>query len=372
MRRLLFLFLLVPVFCKDIKRPALWLSLFQKHGNIGVITTDYSAGGRFYTMDSSGILSMNYTAIHSDATGFFLDNRVIIINRLNRDTVMFLDPGFFYRTTLEFRTGNRTNPHGIAFYRDKAYITLYETNYLLVVDKNTGIEIRRISLENYTERQSYFLPDGIPEASGIINYKDKIYVALQRLDRTHPRYIFPPADYSLLLELDPERDEVTAAYRLLYTNPVSKLKLYNLTGEDCIFMAGAGYLGFQFRLDGGIEAFCPESKRQFTVLTEEEAGGDILDFVIRDSSTGYASLSFEDLSTAIIEFHPATGTVTKTIAKYKNTVFASGLELDSNGNLYIGENAAFPLLRIYHTGSGVFLQSIPLPQYPFEIFRIEP
>ncbi|GIX42455.1 MAG: hypothetical protein KatS3mg129_2188 [Leptospiraceae bacterium] len=361
--------ILVINYCKDIKRPDLLLSLLLNKGQLGIITSDFSASGRFYTLNDQGFLSFNYTPIHSDASGFNLDNKIYILNRLNRDTVQVLDPEFFYQTIKEFSTGNGTNPHGIAVYQNKAYITLYEKPYILVVDRDTGLEIKKIDISSYTDTVAYFTPDGIPEASGIIKFNNKIYVALQRLDRTDPYRIFPVTDYSSLLEIDPENDQVINQYIFQYKNPISKLKIYNITGEDCIFVANAGNVGFNFATDGAIEGFCPVSNTSLILLNEYDVKADILDFVIIDSSSAFALIEYSDFSTSIIKFNPLNGNIIKNIINYKNNGFAAGLEY-LNGNLYIGENSQYPLIRIYNIQRDLFTQILPLEQNPTEIFAI--
>ncbi len=370
-RFIIFFFILIILNCNDIKRPSLLLSLLLRNDPIlGIITTDYGRSGRFLTLNEFGQLSPSYVPIHSDAVGFYLGNKVFIVNRLGRNSIQIIDPNFNYLTTLEFSTGNATNPHGIAIYKNKGYITLYEKNYILVVDLNTGFEIKRIDISAFTDTQTFSTPDGIPEASGIVALNNKIYVALQRLDRTNTAMIFPVTDYSLLLEIDPERDEVTRSIQWIYKNPISKLKVYNITGEDCIFVANGGNLGFNFAIDGGIEEYCPTSQFQFSVLHESTVGGDLLDFVIYNGTTGFASVLYSDFSTGIFEFDPSLGIVKRQILYYRNQSFAAGLEIYDN-NLYIGESSRYPLIRVYNINQGIFTNIIPLEQNPFDIFLIK-
>ncbi len=361
--------LILVTYCKDLKQPSLFLALLN-FGNIGVITSDFSGSGRFYTISSNINYVFNYTPIYSDAVGFYLDKKIYILNRLGRDTVQVLNPELFYLTEKEFSTGRNTNPQGIALYKEKAYITLYEKNYLLVLDRNTGAEIKKIDLSSFIDTQN-FLPDNLPESSGIIEFNNRIYVALQRLDRSSIVYIFPPTDYSLLLEIDPETDTVIRTHQFLYKNPVSKLKIYNIIGENCIYVANPGYMGFNFQIDGAIEGFCPMSGTSHVILKEEKVGGDLLDFVIQDAQKGYALVSFSDFSNSIVEFNPLIGEVIRTILYYRNADgFASGLEIDQDGLLYLGESTNFPAIRIYNTNLNFFYNIIFLPQRPTDIFLI--
>lgn len=371
MKKVYIIILIFIITCKELKRPSLLFSLLN-FGNIGVITSDFSGSGRFYTISSNINFVINYTPVYSDAVGFYLEKKVYILNRLGRDTVQVLNPEFFYFTEKEFSTGKNSNPHGIAVYKDKLYITLYEKNYLLVVDKNTSLEIKRIDLSPYVDTQSTLLPDGLPESSGIVELNGNIYVALQRLDRTNLTYIFPPTDYSLLLEIDPETDSVINTYRFIYKNPVSKLKIYDIIGEKCIYVANAGYLGFNFRIDGAIEGYCPQSGNSHIILKEEKVNGDVLDFVLKDQQRGYALVSYSDFSNSLVEFNPLTGEVVETIFYYRNLDgFAAGLELDDNGFLYLGESSNYPTIRIYNTNLKIWHSIISLPQRPTEIFLLK-
>ncbi len=367
----IYIFLFILFFsCKDIKRPDLLLSLLLNRGEIGIITSDFSTSGRFYTLNELEILSLNYVPIHSDAVGVYLYDKVYILNRLNRDTVQILDPNLFYRTISEFSTGNNTNPHGIAIYNNKAYITLYEKDYILVVDLLTGRELKRISISGYSDTLSFLYPDGIPEASGLVKLNDKIYIALQRLDRTNPYYIFPVTDASYLLVLDPNIDQIIDSQIFQYKNPISKLKIYNITGEDCIYVANAGNVGFNFAIDGAIEGFCPNSLVQHTILRESEVAGDILDFVVINSSTAFALVEYQDFSMSIVKFNPTTGKYLDTILYYKNNGFAAGIEYHNN-KLYIGESSQYPLVRIYQVNNNFFSNIIPLEQNPTDIFLLK-
>ncbi len=366
-----FIIFILYMNCKDIKKPDLLFSILLPDGIMGVITSDFRTSGNFYTISSEGILSLTSIPIHSDATGFSFENEIAIVNRLQRDSIQILDKRFFFLTKIEYSTGNGSNPHGIAYWGDKAYITLYETNYILVVNRFTGYVLNRIDLNSHTDNVVYSIPDGLPEQSGIIAYNNKIYVALQRLDRNNPNFIYPVTDYSILLEIDPVTDTIENSYRYIYKNPISKLKLYNIEGNDCIVSANAGNVGFNFEIDGGIEAFCFPSKNSIILLPETEVGGDILDVVIKNDTEGYAMVEFEDFSMGIFKFNPTLAKVTKSLLIYSNIDgFAAGLALSDDGKLWLGESSRFPTIRVYESNNDFLLNIISLPERPFDIFSL--
>jgi DNA-binding beta-propeller fold protein YncE len=66
--------------------------------------------------------------IHSDAVARFIDGKVFIINRLNRDSVLILNPANGFLPEAEYSVGKGNNPQDIVKVNDnKAYITLYNS-----------------------------------------------------------------------------------------------------------------------------------------------------------------------------------------------------------------------------------------------------
>ena len=168
-----------------------------------VLTSDYSVGS-YSTLDLINWTTENSIGyVHSDAGAKYFKNKIYVINRLNSDNIEILNCSDLKKPILQFSTGPLTNPQHIAFISEKkAYITLYEETYLLVVNPSTGDEITQIDLSSYAD------DDGIPEMSPMVMLNGKLFVAIQRLDRDN---WFAPTDKSYIVEIDADEDIVIRA-----------------------------------------------------------------------------------------------------------------------------------------------------------------
>ncbi|MEM7180625.1 MAG: hypothetical protein AAF518_06920 [Spirochaetota bacterium] len=354
MRQIFCLLLLTMNFCdpvKDIEPPPFYTFLFGvgQSSRVGIVSSDLGPAGRFSTMTEDGVsVAGAYTNIHSDAVAFYYNSKVYVLNRLNRDNLQILNPNLANLTENEFSLGARSNPHGIAFISEtQAYISLYGEARILSVNPQAAQITASIDLSPYADA------DGIPEVSGLLLHDGRLYAAVQRLDRNNPTSIWPPADYSLLLEIDISTNVIVATYQTQATNPRGKLFLVTLSGEPHIVFAASGFSGSSFRLDGGVEAFNLNRKEFLPrfLYTEQIAAGDILNVVIKNDTVGYANVMFQDFSSAIQRFNPSTGEKNADLAFYPaSTGFVSGMLLAPNGYLYVGD-ASFetPGVMIYNT-----------------------
>lgn len=345
--------------CKDIQRPPLITALVSPGaGRIGVVSTDFGSAGRFSALTPDGISLPGYAAIHSDAVARVQNNRVYIINRLNRDNIQVLDPAFAYATVQEFSTGSGSNPQDIVVLNEtKAYVSLFNRTTIAVMNPTTGQQTGTISLASFADA------DGFPEMSGMHLEGDYLYVALERLDRNQT--YLPPALSSLLVEINVLSDSITNAYTFQRRNPFGHLRRVVFQGQPHIIAACPGRMGFISAVDGGVEAFnlVTRTIRPGFLYTEEAAGGDILDAVIKDDSTGYALVLDASFNKYLQRFDPVTGTRQAVLAAYP--AFAgtvAGLLLAPNGFLYVGDTSfSSPGVRIYDSNRS------DLPVVPFPV-----
>ncbi len=349
MKKIYCILLFTLIFCRDIQRPNIFTFFLGVHTDvIGIVSSDLGPSGRFNIMTENGISNPSvYVNIHSDAVARYQDGKVYIINRLNRDNIQVLDPFLSYATTLEFSVGAGSNPHDfLKISESKAYVSLYNKSYILIVNPTLGVIIGQIDLSLYADS------DGIPEMSNMILHENKVYLAIQRLNRNDTQYILPPTDYSLILEIDPSNDQIIANYKLQSTNP-STMKKMELFGDFHLVIATPAYLGFNFRIDGGIEAFNLRTKtfRSGFLYSEQIASGDILDFVIKNDTIGYANVMRQDFSVSIQKFNPSNGEKVSEIAFYPAQYgYVAGMLLTPKGYLFLGD-ASFskPGIMIYNT-----------------------
>ncbi|MBP6741101.1 MAG: hypothetical protein KA146_13975, partial [Leptospiraceae bacterium] len=140
------------LFCNEIKRPPIESILLNSLlvvptaglERVGVVTSDFGTSGKFAVINPDAQLSVPTVAnIHSDAVARFIDGKVFIINRLNRDSVLILNPANGFLPEAEYSVGKGNNPQDIVKVNDnKAYITLYNSRNLLVVNPYSGAFIR--------------------------------------------------------------------------------------------------------------------------------------------------------------------------------------------------------------------------------------
>lgn len=385
---LLLIFLFVS--CKnDIKRPPL-ASLFFNTAigtsgseRIGVVTTDFGAAGRFNVLNPDAFFSLQTpTNIHSDAVAKSYDGKVIIINRLNRDSILTLNPSIGFLPEQEYSTGKGTNPQDIIKVSDnKAYISLYNNSNLLVVSPSGGVITKYINLTQYAEPTSSGAagPDGNPEMSYMFLDGNSLYVQLQRLDRNDPSGIPTPTSTALLLEIDINTDSVIGTYTFFSKNPLCPPQKIEIGGIPHMVTCAPGKIGFQSALDGGIVAFNLVSKTFVNkfLYAETTGGGDILDMQIKNETEGYVYVLDSAFNKSIQEFNPTTGEKVRTLSSFSASAGnISGLLLSGSGKLYAGD-ASFsrPGVLIFDTKredrAKITSQSIDVGLRPFDIIEIK-
>lgn len=348
------IFLVFFSLCNEIKRPPLESillnSLLVVPGagleRVGVVTSDFGTSGKFTVINPDAQLAIPTVAnIHSDAVARFIDGKIFIINRLNRDSILILNPTTGFIPEAEYSVGKGNNPQDIAKVNDnKAYITLYNSRNLLVVNPYSGAFIRNIDLGVYAETTSLGIagPDGIPEMSQMYLEGSSLFIQLQRLDRNDPSGIPTPNSDSLLLELNVNTDTIVKTYVFKSRNPTSRIQKITLGGETFLAMCAPNRLGFISKQDGGIIAFSLTTKtfRNNFLYSETDAGGDILGMQIKDENEGYASVLDASFNKSIQQFNPTTGQRIKTILNFPASAGnISGLLLTKSGRLYMGDGS---------------------------------
>ncbi len=340
--------------CKDIEQPDPLLALLLPSGggNVGVISSDLSSSGRFSLISADGLALPGSTPVHSDAVLTYQNNRVYVVNRLNRDNIQVLQPQGLYLTELEFSVGEGTNPQDIAVIDAlTAYVSLYERNELLIVNPSDGSLRGSINLGAYADG------DGLAEVHRLYYQAPYLYVSVQRLDRNDASGIPAPTGISYLVEIDVRTNGIAGAYTFPgCTNPFGRMQPVTIEGSPHLIIACPGRLGFISELDGGVVAFnlAARAFRTNFLYSEVTAGGDILDVAVRDDRTGYASVLDSSFNKTIQRFDPLTGARLSDLALFPASAgFVSGLLLGPDGKLYTG-NADFqnPGITIYDTNRG--------------------
>ncbi|MDZ4725319.1 MAG: hypothetical protein SH817_04135 [Leptospira sp.] len=367
----------------EIQKPDLfqYLLLFSSPTSVGVISSDLGSGGRFKSFDPNSLTpSPTSVSIHSDAFGRFFNDRVFIVNRLNRDSIQVLNPNLNFLTVQDFSVGQGKNPQDISYWNNKYYVALYNADSIPIYNSVTGLQQGEISLTSYRETfSSSGRPDAYLEIGAMIQHESSLFVTIQRLDRNDVSGYFPPNSESLLLEIDMNLDQVIRAYTFPIRNPSGRIYKKNIFGEPHLLFSCVAFVGFLSKNDGGILAFNLRTKsfRPDPLFLESTASGDILNFQIKDENMGFAIVLDGSFKKSIQAFRPTNGEKIGVLLDIPGTtgITLNGLVLTADGKLIVGvTDFKNPGLNVYDTNQGNVLLSptpISVDLTPLDIFQLQ-
>jgi hypothetical protein len=332
-----------------------------------VTTTDFGGPGcaSWVGLDPPWTAHNCVEPTSSDPAARWALGRVYVVNRFGADNIQVLDPANDFATLLQFSVGNGTNPQDIAVVSaSKAYVTLLNADYLLVVNPATGAPLDSIPLVDFADA------DGIPEATKLIVYGERLFVALQRL------FAFAPTAYSSVAVVDLTTDTVVdadpvepgaQAIRLSGRNPVSDFAVDPSSGRLLIATAAA----YGVNDDGGVEGIDPAALTTTGFETTEALlGGEVNDIAVGAGGERFAvrsGFNFDDPS-AVVGYATDTGLVAQTV--YATAGFSLGdIETNDRGELWVCDRTfASPGLRVFAVSDGAAIAGpidVGLP--PFDI-----
>lgn len=276
---------------------------------------------------------------------------VYVINRFLADNLQVLDPGAGLALRYQCSTGSGTNPHDVVVVApDKAYVTAYERSELLIIHPAPRPDCSdfvrgRIDLAAHADA------DGIPEMDQMALVDGRLYVGLQRLDR---RNFFAPAMNGAVAIIDTERDTVSALIELHGANPFASTKGLVVDGNS-LLIGQAGQIG---TLDGGLERIdLGDLGSSGFLITEQELGGDLTDFVWVSPALAFAVIE-SNARNRVVAFDPRTRQILYTLHAGG---FVSDIEANDRGELFVADrsfgNAG---VRIYRLATGAELTTAPL------------
>jgi hypothetical protein len=194
-------------------------------------------------------------------------------------------------------------PRDIVVVSPMGYVTRYDRNSILKVNPGGGFA-GEISLAAVADA------DGLPEMDQMFAYGGRLYVCLQRTTHANGN----PTGTSMLAVIDLatetllDMDPVTGGIQgipLLLQKPGSEINFRLHGGVHKAYFSAAGLTAVY---DGGvIECVAADPFNQSVILTEMNAGGDVLDVEIVSDTKGFAIVVTPTSTMELIAFNPSTG-----------------------------------------------------------------
>ena len=216
-------------------------------------------------------------ALQPDSAVRWTNGHLFAINRLGADNVQRLDPSTLL-TVWQYSTGPGSNPQDIAVVSaNKGYVTLYARNSILIVDPQAASEADFIT--GQVDLVGLADADGVAEASSLALFQDRLYVAVQRVDRNDG---FRANNVSYLAAIDTATDELVDispdkegdVLELPFRNPTTM----TVIGDE-LWIVCVGYFNEQ---DGALLAIDLQTHSTRVILEEQDVGGDISAFAGSD------------------------------------------------------------------------------------------
>ena len=298
-----------------------------------IATTDFSTGSLSALDTRTNQATNDLLLIHSDAALRTHGNNVYVLNKLNSDNIIVLSKDDLATPTTQYSTGNGSNPHAIVFVdAEKAYVTLYERDYVLILNPATGDSLGRIDVSAFADA------DGLPEISQMAVFGDRVFFAAQRLNRDA---FFSPTDASLLLVIDTLTDtlvdvdpdtEGIQGITLAGTNPTAVVQR-----GGRLVVATVGTFGAQ---DGGIEVIdLLTLQTEGRLVTEESLAGDVGAMAMLNDQEGYIVVSDANFVSSVKRFDLSTGIASDTLPDHSGGFTPSLAVLSTS--LYVLDRGSF-------------------------------
>lgn len=231
-----------------------------------VTTTDFTVGSlAVVDLDTFEVFD-NLAPTSADPVVTVQGAQILQINRLGTDTVSLFEPGEWVPAA-QFSVGAGTNPHDAVVIDEALFVSLYEEPQVAVFDLS-GQPLGRVDLSEYAGS------DGVPEVSDLVVYEDRVYAALQRLDRDDAWR----DDGGLVVAINPVSFEVEQTWQV---GPNPNLALRRAGG---LLVRTGLYL----RAEGGVRVLAPDTDTLHPYfLSALDEGVAITSYVEREDGRGF-------------------------------------------------------------------------------------
>ena len=328
---------------------------FGVTGTVSVVTVRY---------DTQVEVARDLESISGDPVARASEGGVFVVNRFFFDNVQALDPANGFRTSLQFSTGNGSNPHdALAVDAQRLFVTRYEApfNDVLIASRSTGETLGFVDLKPLATNAS-----GTPRADSLALAEGLVFVSLQNIDGSFVEY-----GPGLVAAIDPSTGTIRTAITLQGRNPFGPPARHPVSGD--LYYACAGI--FQGRLpgelSGGIEEVDPRNLTTRGLVVDDDALGGNVSAValsrVPAGVAGHALVTFPDGVNALRAFDPDTGAVAP-FPVYQSHAFLTEAVADGDGFVLVPEHdPQRPRLLIVEAATGRIVAAPSLSLPPFSV-----
>ena len=348
-------------------------STVTAESKLWVVNTDYENPAEISSMDleSPWPIVNDLAQICPDPLLREFDGLFYVVGRSSCGDVEVLDPENNFNLLQSFSVGADLNPQDIALLSStRAYVTRYDSNWILEVNPSTGAIVDSVSLDVFAD------DDGSAELSRMFYVAPYLYVQVQRLDRT--QFFTPVGDSYLavidpdtgaLVDIDPKTSEVDGIL-LTGTNPFGEMWFDEANHE--LWISEVGSFGV---FDGGVDRVNTDSWTASGFVTSEvDLAGDVLDFAVDDANRVFVLIADATFATCVQAVDPASGVVDETVLCAAGYDFAD-LVVSDAGLLYLADRAASDYgVRVFDAEDGTELTGMAIGtgnRKPVQLLLIE-
>jgi len=346
--------------CSELKAPKA-LPKIQSNKLLVATTTNFQTGMLSIFDPIHLHFNLRFSAVHSDSVPKHIEgfSDVFVLNRLGGDNIQRVER-LTGKILSQKSFGRGSNPQDIKKIAGNVFVSLLNEPKLMIWDLERGEKKDEIDLSKFSDL------DGIPEATQMQAVGTQLWLQLQRLDRLKK---YTPTGESQIAVIDPQNKLIIDRIVMKGSNPVTPFKVgYDQT----LFVANAGFVGMNSQLDGGIERIDPgQSKSLGFVVSEEELGGDLVDFECASVEACVAIVSCPE--TELVQFDPRSGKRIRTLWKSSGYHLLQILREGDSRLLYVSDsNPQDPSIRVWSEETLSQLEnkrwSLELPPFQMEWF----
>lgn|GEM_PF-1396941 len=336
----------------------------QRRVVVSTAAFDFSSAGIATVGIDDHQVNWRSGSVGNDSVIRWQGGKAVIVNRKGFDSLQVIDTVQASLPTVKecsVSDGFDSNPQDVLLLSaSKGYVTLYAGRKLLVIDPRildpavdpacSGLIVKRIDL-------GAFDGDSVPDMDQMVVVDGKLFVSLQRLD-PFPQVSAP----GKLAVIDTATDTVVAGVDLSISNPFAATKgLVYDEFQDRIYVSGPGIHADDLS-DGGIEVVNPHTMQSEGVLvTGEQLGGDLFDFVLAGSARAYGIVAGATTN-SVVEIDLAAGKISDVLLSSIELI--SDIELTETGQLWVAWREdgakATPGLRIFRISDNSELTATPI------------